>query len=450
MIPRKKIDIGWCDLRDGIRFCFSFGHREAMQRRLEELWCPNSGGFACLSLRSGFDLVLQALELPRGSEVLVSALNVRSMFDVLRHHGLVPVPIDLDTSTMAMKPEVLQEAVSDKTRAILVAHLLGSRFPMEGVLQFARRHGLFVFEDCAQAFTGDDYRGHPESDVSMFSFGPIKTCSTIMGGMLRVRDESLLEKARSLQARQRVHNRWDYFGLLCRFAVIKMLSTRPLFTVVSWTVRCLRLEDTALNDQIRIFGGRNEFKRFRQQPCYPMLALLDRRLRRFDVHAIERRTAVAQTLNRLMPQFRRPGEKATFHTYWIYPVIVSDPQRLMKYLRRRGFDSIDRYSSFIPAEPAEGYEQFQATEVRETMKQVLYLPAYDGLSDRDLQRLAEAVVEFENSHPRADDAPPCDAAPQASQTPAADSASVENPRVHAGTRAVSRSYDSVRKSRRAV
>jgi dTDP-4-amino-4,6-dideoxygalactose transaminase len=368
-----------------------------MQRRLEELWDPHSHGFACLSVRSGLDLILQALELPRGSEILVSALNIRPMFDVIRHHGLVPVPIDLDASTLAMKPDVLRQAVSDKTKAILVAQLLGSRMPMDDVVGFAREHGLLVLEDCAQAFTGDDYRGHPESDVSMFSVGPIKTCTTIMGGMLRVRDESLLEKVRALQARQRVHSRWHYFGLMCRFVVIQALSARPLFTMVAWTVRCLRLPDTVLNDQIRVFRSSDEFRQIRQKPCYATLALLDRRLRRFDVDSIARRKAVAETLNRLLPHFRRPAEKAPFHTYWIYPMVVSDPKGLMKHLRRQGFDSIDRYSTFIVADPPTGYEQFEATEIRDTMKQVLYLPAYDGLSDDELRRLARAVIAFEES-----------------------------------------------------
>jgi dTDP-4-amino-4,6-dideoxygalactose transaminase len=268
---------------------------------------------------------------------------------------------------------------------------------MDDVVEFARQHDLFVFEDCAQSFAGDGYVGHPESDVVMVSFGPIKTCSTIMGGVLRFKETSLASEVARRQGELPIHSRWNYLVWLIRFAELKTLSTRTLFTLVMWIAHRLGVQDKKLNDAIRVFGGTDEVKKFRQQPSYPMLALLERRLKRFDTNSIADRNAAAQTvIEHLPPSLRRPGEDAPIHNHWTFPVEVSDPVALMKHLRTLGFDSINGYASFIIPEPPKGFEEFRAGEARRMMDKVLYLPVHTGLSKRELIQLADAVSDFEN------------------------------------------------------
>ncbi len=398
MIPRTRLDIGWSDILFGIGRCFWSGSREGVQQRIGDFWSSSSDTVVTIAERSGFDLILEALNLPRGSEILISALNIRSMFEVIERHGLVAVPIDLDMSTLAMKREELERAVNKNTKAILFAQLFGSRLPMDDIVKFARQHDLFMFEDCAQAFAGDGYVGHPQSDVVMVSFGPIKTCSTIMGGVSRFKEASLADKVKQLQAKLPLHSRWNYLVWLIRFAELKSLSSRTLYTLVMWIAHRLGVQDKRLNDAIRVFGGPDEVKKFRRQPSYPMLALLERRLKRFDKGSIARRNAAAATvIERLPPSLRRPGENAPVHNHWTFPVEVSDPVALMKHLRTVGFDSINGYASFIIPEPPKGFEDFRAAEARRMMASVLYLPVHTGLSEKELIRLAEAVTDFENS-----------------------------------------------------
>ncbi|HEY2737991.1 MAG TPA: DegT/DnrJ/EryC1/StrS family aminotransferase [Thermoanaerobaculia bacterium] len=157
MIPRKRLDIGWMDLLFGAGCCLWPGDRTTAERRLEGAWCPEEPGraLASLSVRSGFEALLQALALPAGSEMLISALTIRDMVRIVSEHGLVPVPIDVDPHTLAVCPDSMARAVSPRSRAIVVAHLFGSRMPLAPVLDLARAHGLLVIEDCAQAYTGD-------------------------------------------------------------------------------------------------------------------------------------------------------------------------------------------------------------------------------------------------------------------------------------------------------
>src|SRR5687768_1802064 len=96
MIPRGSPDLSWSDLAMGALALFRAGDHAALQSRAEAAWSSGDDTLACLSVRTGLDLLLQALALPRGSEVLVSAITIRDMVRILEHHGLVPVPLDVD------------------------------------------------------------------------------------------------------------------------------------------------------------------------------------------------------------------------------------------------------------------------------------------------------------------------------------------------------------------
>ena len=78
------------------------------------------------------------------------------------------------------------------------------------------------------------------------------------------------------------------------------------------------------------------------------------------------RIAAAETLIRNMPGVQRPAQNAPFHSYWILPVISSDPEALMRHLRRKGYDTTTGPSSFIVFDPTEGYEQFYPEEAKRT------------------------------------------------------------------------------------
>jgi hypothetical protein len=116
-----------------------------------------------LSVRSALDVYLQVQSWPRGSEILLSAVNIPDMSVVLRDHGLIPVPCDIDVMTLAPRMDALEALRTPKTVGVLVAHLYGRRFDMSPYVEFARRHNLPLIEDCAECFTGFDYTGHPVS-----------------------------------------------------------------------------------------------------------------------------------------------------------------------------------------------------------------------------------------------------------------------------------------------
>src|SRR5215207_2374437 len=78
------------------------------------------------------------------------------MVRIISEHGLRAVPVDIDPETLAPLPCMLQAALTPRTRIVLVAHLFGGRMDLGVVAKFARERGLFLVEDCAQAFQGPE------------------------------------------------------------------------------------------------------------------------------------------------------------------------------------------------------------------------------------------------------------------------------------------------------
>jgi perosamine synthetase len=391
MIPRGRPDISWAELAYALARCLLPDAPARAQARAEAAWREGET-LACLSVRGGFDLALQALGLPAGSELLVSAVNIRDMARIAEHHGLVCVPIDIEPATLAPGP-ALERALSPRTRGLLVAHLFGARLPIEPLAHFARRHGLLLFEDCAQAYAADGYRGHPASDVSMFSFGPIKTHTALGGALLRFRDPALLERARALQARYPVRSRTSFARRALLFAALKLLA-HPL--ALGPFVALCRLAgseaDALVTGALRGFRG-DLIAAIRRRPCAPQLRLLARRVARPRPQVIAQRVRLAARLWEAAPGLAVPGERAAAHSHWVLPVLADDPERLTALLRALGYDATRAASQLAVLPPPASRPSAEAAHAAHMMAHIVYLPVYPRMRDRDLARLARVLRE---------------------------------------------------------
>jgi dTDP-4-amino-4,6-dideoxygalactose transaminase len=395
MIPRKRLDIAWADILHGVLFCVWSEAPETIRKRIESEWCPGDASLACLSVRSGFDALLHALDFPPGSEMLVSAVTIPDMVRIIEARGFVPVPVDIEMRQLAVRPESLARAVTPRTRAVLVAHLFGSRMPMDLVLRIAREHGLLVIEDCAQAYSGDDFHGHPESHVRMFSFGPIKTATALGGGILSFRDPSLCTRVHRHMSRWPIQSQWRFLARIAKYCLLMLLSYRPVYTLFVLGCRALTTNhDRVISGTARGFPARGLFAEIRQRPSPALLALLDRRLRGFNPAGIADRVALAQYVGTLMPFMTRPGDRALHHTNWLFPILHETPERLMRYLWTKGFDATRGESSLCVVNPPADRPETVPAEANHAMARFLYLPVYPGVTPRDTERLADAIVDF--------------------------------------------------------
>lgn len=393
MIPRGPLDISWPDLAYGACAALRSGDRDAAKAEvLERFGDDPDTGMVCLSVRTGFDLLLDRLALPEGSEVLMSAVTIRDMVSIVREHGLVPVPVDLDPATLAVEPEALRAAVSPRTRAVVVAHLFGSWSPLDPVMEVAREHGLLVIEDLAQSYVFDRHRGHPGADARLFSFGALKTVTALGGAVVQLRDPDLLARMRAAYAARPLQTGPEFLKRVLRYGFFRALGYRTTFGAF---VKLCRLAGTTHEAFIArtsgSFAGDGLFAKVRRRPSYGQLALLARRLRTADPGLLRRRTAAARVVAGRMPDVERPGSEAPYHTHWVFPVLVSDPDALMRHLWSRGFDATRGGSSLCLVEPPPERPDLKPARACRMMERILFLPVSRWVPVADLERLGEEV-----------------------------------------------------------
>lgn len=395
MWSRIRLDVGWSDLLWTALRCALPARRERTQERVERLWRPEGDALACYSVRSGYDLLLSALDWPAGSEVLYSALNVKGMVKIAERHGLTPVPVDLDPETMGPRLADLERAIGPRSRALVVAHLFGTRLDLDPLIEVARRHGLLVIEDCAQAFAGPGFRGHPEAEVSMFSFGPLKTATALGGALLRVQDASLLARMRALQARQPLQTRRSLALRVLKFAALEALTRPWLFGGVARGLRLLgRDYEDPIADSVRGVARLGSSRRLRRRPCGPQLALLERRLRRFRPSSLDARRSAGEALrDRVRGLVPLPGQANPRHDYWVFPVLLDRPAEAIAALRAQGFDASGLPRSRAVAAPPDR-PKLDPVTAREVLARLVVLPCYPEMPESELDRQVAVLERF--------------------------------------------------------
>ncbi len=369
---------------------------DSRAERLAKQWSPSGRGIACRSVRSGFHLLLDSLGLPEGDEVLVSAVTHPDMVRVLEAHGLVAVPVDLDIPTLAPVVALAERLVTQRTRAILVAHLFGGRFEMGPLVAFAKRNRLLLWEDCAQAFTGPADTGHPDADVSMYSFGTLKTGTALGGALFTVRGRAVLERMRRRQRRWPVQTRTGYAASVLKFFAFSLV-TRPLpYGLLAWFHRVSGRDfDRLVNSSVRAFRPGRLLPQLEVRPSAPLLATLAHRLRTFDGARLRRRAASGDWLTANLPGIQVAGSRMEARTHWLFPALTSRPDELIRACRRAGIDAARGASSVGAVAAPAGRPEADPQNARRMMGSLVFLPAYPELPPAALARLVAALSSTE-------------------------------------------------------
>jgi len=146
-------------------------------------------------------VALEALGIGPGDEVLLPTLTYIASANAITYTGATPVFVDSETAYWQMDPRELEARITPRTKAIMPVHLYGHACEMAPIMAIAKRHGLKVVEDCAEAIgtrDGDRLVG-TFGDVASFSFFGNKTITTGEGGMVTTADPEIADKVRRLK-----------------------------------------------------------------------------------------------------------------------------------------------------------------------------------------------------------------------------------------------------------
>jgi perosamine synthetase len=168
--------------------------------RFEEMFksfCGTRYAVSCTSGTAALQLALYTLGIGPGDEVIIPTFTMIASANTVRHCGATPVFVDAEPRTWNIDPARIEAAVTPRTKAIVPVHTYGHPADMDAIYEVARRHGLLVVEDAAEAH-GALYHGRRVGSLgtcACFSFYANKIITTGEGGMITTDDEELAQKA---------------------------------------------------------------------------------------------------------------------------------------------------------------------------------------------------------------------------------------------------------------
>lgn len=389
MIARGKLDIRFSELFEaaGLVVGSAVGINKTISRFPDQ-------SLPCLSVRTGFDLLLSALKLEQGSEILVTNINIPDMFAIMAEHGLKVIPLAVDKDTLGIAADQLKEAITPNTKLLLITHLFGAVMPTDTLLEVAKAHNIIVIEDCAQAYDGI-YQGNPQSDVVMFSFGLIKTNTALTGAILHFNSQALFAEVLALNRQLPVQPTKIYFKKILNAALIKLFTKKlPFQSAYTLCKHSNKDFDALLSGFTRGFPGAALIKKIRHQPCAANLLMLHYKYAQDISQRIQQRIALAAQLIQGLNECYLIGAANARHTHWVLPIEVPDLVSLVEKLRGAGFDATSKASSLVKF--GEGNTTLEMKNELK-LENLIYLPLNITMSEKKAKQLNQLLLAFLSS-----------------------------------------------------
>lgn len=307
-----------------------------------------------LAVASGTDalhIALKALGIGKGDEVITTPFTFFATVEAIVYTGAKPVFVDVDEQTFNIDPALIEEKITERTKAILPVHLFGHPADMDLIVEIAKGHNLKVIEDCAQSFGGSfrNIMTGAFADAGCFSFYPTKNLGGYGdGGMVVFRDSALVDTMRRLRNHGSLGN---YIH-----------------------------EGIGLNSRLDELQA----------------AVLLVKLRRISQYN-EQRRQVAGLYNELLQDcpVQCPIQKeGAYHVYHQYTIKTKHRDFLQQRLRSAGISSVVYYPVPIHLQKAMSYLGHRPGDLpvaERLSKEVLSLPIYPELPKDDIYRICEVI-----------------------------------------------------------
>jgi dTDP-4-amino-4,6-dideoxygalactose transaminase len=317
---------------------------------------------ACGNGTDALQVALMVLDLQPGDEVITTPFSFIATVEVIRLLGLKPVFVDVRPGTFNLDPVLLEQAITDRTRAIIPVHLFGQCADMEAIMDFARTYGLYVIEDNAQALgseflpsDGPKQKAGTIGHMSTTSFFPSKNLGAFGdGGAIFTKDDSFGKRAASLVNHgMQVRYHYDHVGVNSRLDTLQAAILR---------VKLQHLED---------------YHRLRQEAA----AWYDTWLTGIEGIRIPERS---------------PFSTHIFHQYTLL-VQASRRDELKQHLQERGIPSQVYYPLPLHLQKAYrdlGYHEGDFPVSEDLCNRVLSLPMHTELDQEQMAYISDQVRQF--------------------------------------------------------
>lgn len=328
-------------------------HVEEFEHRYAEL----IGTRHCVSCANGTDalyIAMKSLGVSPGDEVITTAHSWISTSETITQAGGRVVFCDTENDYFCIDPALVEAKITPRTKGIIVVHLYGQPVDMNPILEIARRRGLWVIEDCAQAHLAE-YEGRKIGtfgDVATFSFYPGKNLGAMGDAGCLVTNRDDIAAFAGTYARHGGKNNHVMEGINSRMD---------------------GLHAAILNVKMNHIAGWTD--------------------RRIDV--ARRYDTLLAGIDRICTPKRRPNAK---HVYHLYVIRCAAREKLQEHLKACGVPTLINYPRALPFYPAYDYLGHNSSDFPVAfghMSQILSLPMYAELPEEDQITVARCIREFQ-------------------------------------------------------
>jgi len=318
-------------------------------------FCQADLAVAVNSGTSALWLALLSLGVGEGDEVITVPDTFIATAEAISYCGAKPVFVDIEEKTYNMNPELIEAAITERTKAIVPVHLFGQPANMEPILAIANKHGLYVVEDACQAH-GAEYKGKRAGsigDAGCFSFYPGKNLGAYgEGGAVVTSNTEIDGKIRML----RDHGQ----------------SKKYFHSMIGWNARMDGFQGAILNVKLKYLAVWNEARRNN--------AMMYNQLLR-DVDGV------------VIPE----ENEYTKHIYHVYAILVQHRDQLLDFLKEKEVYCGIHYP--VPVHLQEAY-QFLGLDkgslpvAEKCADEFLSLPMFPELTDQQIEYTVEQIKQF--------------------------------------------------------
>lgn len=303
-----------------------------------------------------------------GDEVIMPSYTFVSTADAFVARGAKIVFVDIRPDTMNIDEALIERAVTSKTRAIVPVHYAGVGCEMDVIMDIAGRYGLFVIEDAAQGVKAY-YKGRALGsigDFGCFSFHETKNYSMGEGGAFLINREGYAERAEII--REKGTNRSKFFrGEIDKYTWVDFGSSY-LPSELNAAYLYAQLEHAERVNSRRISIWRRYFERLQE----------------------------LEQQEKIQLPYIPEACTANGHMFYIKAKDLEERTRLMAYLKERGVSTVFHYIPLHSSPAGKKYGEFSGKDVYTTREseRLLRLPMYYGLTDEEIDEVANNICEF--------------------------------------------------------
>jgi dTDP-4-amino-4,6-dideoxygalactose transaminase len=326
--------------------------------RFEREFAHYCGAEYALGVNSGtsaLHLALLACGIKPGDEVITVSFTFVATAAAIRYAGARPVFVDITPGSYTIDPAQIELAITPRTKAVIAVHLYGQCADMEPILKIARRHGLIVIEDAAQAH-GAEYKGRRAGsfgDLACFSFYPGKNLGAVgEGGAVVTSNAKYAEKIRALRDHGQVR--------------------KYHHDIVGYNYRLEAIQGAVLSVKLRHLDSWNQAR---------------------QKHASLYRKLLANSGVRLLEE--KSYGKPVYH---IFPVFTPARDRLRQHLSSRDIATGIHYPVPVHMQQAfsdAGYQYGSLPQSERASEETLSLPMFAELSDDAISAIADSICRFD-------------------------------------------------------